>query len=452
MSSPDNKVNPFELDCDGEDFSYDWNEDDAWQEKYGTEDERLMQEYNRRNVSNSSWSYCSDRRGEQQRSVDPVGKRPLFSYHSYSEPYGSGSGNYDLHHKPRLWKFGSLAIVLILALFFWNQGDNVDSNDYVSMIDEIPNDEYRLIILGERHSGTSWLQARLHECFPHAFILSSLQRPGFLFQDEPAKDEFHNSEAIVIHLTLNIYDWVEQMRMSPEYAPNHVGIHKEGHVIPLPWDDFLSKPWTMDRPERDFALRNITDSTCQFGFQYDQVVSCAEKPPGGPDNPIYELNSFNGSPYDSILSLRAAKLRNHQTVQKWKIVKKFLTHSYEHIGKEFKSRVLNEIKDFTGWAALCSGDVLPPSRERTASMSTQYVEYVTQNADWEAEGLVSYKPWTVSDIREKGIQKSSDDLKRMSSPPPTSVPTTFKSFKDKDSNKKNEEEKSEPNPSIQPSD
>lgn len=422
-SSSHNKVNPFELDYDGEDDGYDWNVGDEWpQDQIAGEDQRLMEEYNNeRSAPNSSY-YHSDRQRRPQRAIDnTLGKRTFSSYHNHHGSYGSDGGNIVLHHKPQLWKFGVLATVLVMALVIWNDTDMGDDDEYVSMIDEIPNDDYRLIILGERHSGTAWLQARLHECFPRASVLLSLQRPGFLFQEEPKDD--HQSNSIVIHLTLNVYDWLEQMRMSPEYAPNHVGVHKEGHVIPLPWDEFLDKPWTMDRPERDAPLHNITNPPCQLGFQYDQVVSCAEKPPGGPDNPIYELNPENGNPFESILHLRAAKLRNHQSVQEWKSVQNFWTLSYENVGKEFKSRLLAGIQEFAGWSPTCSGDVLPPLRERRGDMSIQYVEYVTKHVDWKAEELVSYEPWSLSDTKERGIQMGSEDVKHEEISMPTIAPT-----------------------------
>lgn len=452
-------MNPFELDYD--DDGYNWNDDgdDEWQEQYAGEDQRLMDEYNNSGSSShatSSGYYHSNRQQPQQQRQqhfdDPVGKKAFSSYHNHHDFYSSsGSGNNDLFHQSQLWKFGVLAIVLVMALVLWNSSDRSHgADDYVSMIDEIPNDEYRLIILGERHSGTAWLQARLSECFPHASVLSSLQRPGFLFQEE-LDDGPQQHDAIVIHLTLNPYDWLEQMRLSPEHAPNHVGIHKEGHMVPLPWKEFLDKPWTMDRPERDVALHNVTDPRCQLGFRYDRVVSCAEKPPGGPDNPIYELNPENGTPYDSILHLRAAKLRNHQSVQGWKSVKKFVTLSYEHAGKEFKSLVLKEIEEFADWEPVCSGDILPPSREQTASMSTEYVEYVTENADWNAEGLVSYKPWTVSDIHEKGIQEESNGAVKKTTSQPTEAPTFSDISKKEDSEKTDESgggsEKTEPSSS-----
>jgi hypothetical protein len=448
-SSRHHKVNPFELDYDGEDEGDNWNDDDEWQEQYATEDRRLMEEYKNdrgggnknKPLSSSASYYNSDRLSRKRHECnETLGGRSFSSYHNHHHVLGTGNDNQL--HTSQLWKFGVLTIVVVLAAYIWYGEERGEADEYVSMIDEIPNDDYHLIILGERHSGSEWLRARLQECFPRASVLSNLQRLGFFFQEEPTEEAQQQHDMIVVHVTLNIYDWLEQMRSSPEYAPNHVAKHKEGHIVPLPWKEFLGKPWTMARPERDIPLQNTTNMTCQQGFQYDQVVSCVVKSPGGTDNPVYELHQDDGTAYESILQLRAAKLRNHHSVQNWKYVKKFLTLSYEHAGKEFKSRLLNEIHEFTEWAPVCSGDVLPPSREHTASMSTEFVEYVNRNADWEAEGLVSYKPWTLSDIRQKGIQKAewSSDFSKVATTPPTEGPTTVKAM---DSDSDNENKKKE---------
>jgi hypothetical protein len=434
LASRQNKVNPFELDDDGEDDGGNWNDDDEWQEQYAAENQRLMEDYhhyrgggkNNKASSASATSYYHDDRLIEQRHKfnDSLGKRSFFSHHIHHHVPGIVIA--IQRHSSQFWKYGVLGVILV-AIYIWNVEDRGEGDAYVSMIDEIPNDDYRLIILGERHSGTAWLQARLKECFPRSSVLSNLQRPGFFFQEEPTEDTQQQHDMIVVHVTLNIYDWLEQMRSSPEYAPNHVGKHKEGHIVPLPWKEFLEKPWTMDRPERDLPLQNATNTRCQLEFHYDQVVSCAEKATGGTDNPIYELRQDDGTAYESILQLRAAKLRNHQSVQNWKHVKKFLTLSYENTGKEFKSRLLSEIHQFADWTAACSGDVLPPLAEHTAIMSTEFFDYVNRNADWTAEALVSYKPWSESDEHKKGTQKeesNSDISKVTATAPPTVISTT----------------------------
>jgi hypothetical protein len=412
-----NKVNPFELDDYEADDVYEWGNNDWEREvQYAGDKERIVEEYG---DGTTPLSHQNDNRQSRQEPRSN-GARAFSSYHNQQDL----QRNNCLH--PQAWKYGVLSLILVVALLFVNGKSHEakeDEQDYVSLIDEIPNDEYRLVILGERHSGTSWLHSRLQECFPHAFVSTTLQRPGCFFQDEPVKDrQEQQQDTIVIHLTLNIYDWLELMRLSPEYAPNHVR-HAEGNIVPLSWREFLATSWTMDRPERDIPFGNETEPVCQLGFRYNQVISCAVTPLGGTDNPVYELKD-DGSAYDSIISMRAAKLQNHLSVQQWESVKKFIGLSYENAAKEFKSRIITEIQHFTGWTPACSGDVLPPSRERSISMSTQFVEYVTEKAIWETEAAVSYAPWTIWDVNEKGIKTEKGDNVREQLPDPTEVPSS----------------------------
>jgi hypothetical protein len=333
------------------------------------------------------------------------------------------------------WKYVLLIGVIFGAIFFMNNGVNHQSDaDYISLIDEIPNDEYTVVIVGERHSGTSWIQARVQECFPHSTVKTALARPGYFFQyDEndssddddnndatkstpkkqpkKSKRRYQNQDTIVIHVTLNIYDWLEQMRLSPEYSPNHAGRHDEGHMVPLLWKDFLSKPWTLDtgRPERDLPFSNSTGNVCQLGFTYNQVISCVENPLAGPfDNPIYELKE-DGTPYGSIIDLRAAKIQNHQSIQRETFVKKFITIPYERAAKEFKIKIVEEIQNFAKWTPSCSGDVIPPLLDKSNGMSLQYVSYVTEKTDWSVEYNVGYTPMTKEEVESKGIQEERNE-------------------------------------------
>ena len=412
-TSSKNKVNPFELDPYDE-----WGDGGGWDQEdgYAAEDQRLMDEYHPsgRNQNKPYQSY--DRQSN--------GKRTF---------HAQGFGSNNSHHQPQLWKYVLLAVVLGVVLVFWSDKSNERSgDDYISLIDEIPKDEYRIVILGERHSGTSWLHDRLQECYPQAEVSTTLQRPGYFFQYEPPKKEQHPRDTIVLHLTLNIYDWLEQMRSSPEYAPNHVGVHEEGHIVPLPWHEFLLRPWAMNRPDRDATYRNETGPVCQLGFHFHQVVSCVETPMGGTDNPIYELNmDKGGKPYESIIEMRADKIRNHQQVQKWKNVKKFITVPYETAGKEFKKRILDEIEQFAGWKPSCSGNVLPPTREHSASMTKEMVQFVTQVTDWDVEASVSYAPWTEAEIESKGIKN--DAIMATEAPKATAAPNDKPAKEESDS-------------------
>jgi hypothetical protein len=423
--STTNKVNPFYISNQDDDDEWgdgdDWDEEEILPYQHGQNDhhplmsstDRPQQQYN-----NGTEKQSYNQQQHERRTFD-----------SYGNPHN------QYQHQIQYWKYVLLIGVIFGAIFFMNNGVNHQSDaDYISLIDEIPNDEYTVVIVGERHSGTSWIQARVQECFPHSTVKTALARPGYFFQysenDDSSDDDdndttkstpnkrpkkskhrYQNQDTIVIHVTLNIYDWLEQMRLSPEYSPNHAGRHDEGHMVPLLWKDFLSKPWTLDtgRPERDLPFKNSTGNVCQLGFTYDQVISCVENPLAGPfDNPIYELKE-DGTPYGSIIDLRAAKIQNHQSIQRETFVKKFITIPYEHAAREFKIKIVEEIQNFAKWTPSCSGDVIPPLLDKSNGMSLQYVSYVTERTDWSIEYDVGYTPMTKEEVESKGIQEERNE-------------------------------------------
>ena len=90
----------------------------------------------------------------------------------------------------------------------------------------------------------------MKECYKEAHVTSSLQRLAYFFQDDQSSQQH---DAVVLHVTLNVFDWVENMRKSPRYAPNHGTESK-----PMEWKTFLEKEWTMKRPDRDLKYQNST--------------------------------------------------------------------------------------------------------------------------------------------------------------------------------------------------
>ena len=409
------KVNPFYIQDD---------EEDPWDDDYGDEDE--YEDYDDEQVMLMSGSggvknrKYNDSNRQQQQQQNSYSNNSHFSRSYHNGRYE----NHDRHleHRPQFWKYGFL-LATIIGVFFVHT-DRSNNVSLSSLIDEIPNDEihndgYRIVVLGERHSGTVWMRERLRECFPRVEVSNHLQRMGYFFQDDEetarSKAEFsealnsiHNTNAttIVVHVTLNVYDWLEQMRLSPEYAPDHAGKHQQlGHPVPLGWKEFLSKPWTIERPDSDLELANATGPVCQMGFGYNEVVSCSKSAEGIGD-PMYELYE-NGDPFGSIIDLRTAKLQNHQGVfDKWPSVEKIIQISYETIPRDFKNKLLHEILEFTGWEddLPCSANALPPSLERSKDMTVEFVDFVSDRADWETEQRVgSYTPWTIEEIAAKKI-------------------------------------------------
>lgn len=423
------KVNPFYIQDDEEDP---WDDDEDNYDGYDYDDEQVMLMSGSGGIKNRKYNANSNEafhRRQQQLNSDNTHFNRSYHNSQYSVH------NNHLEHKPQLWKYGVLLVTILGVIVFGtsvsSDSDRNSSNNVSlsSLIDEIPNkeishDDYRIVVLGERHSGTAWMRERLRECFPHVEVSNHLQRMGYFFQDDEAtarsKAEesealatIHNSNVttIVVHVTLNVYDWLEQMRLSPEYAPDHAGKHEElNHPVPLGWKEFLQKPWTTERPDSDLEFLNKTGPVCQMGFGYNEVVSCSNSAQGIGD-PMYELYE-NGQPFGSIIDLRTAKLKNHHGVlESWPSVQKMIQVSYESTAKDFKTKLLHEILEFTGWSAdlPCSGNAMPPSLERSKDMTIEFVDFVNERADWETEQKVAfYTQWTEEDIRSKKIRSEAD--------------------------------------------
>jgi len=489
-NNTNSKVNPFDIDQDDEEDP--WDDDVNDDDVYGDDND----------TDNYDDGYFDgDNNDEQMKLMNGKSRRSKASRYNTSLPadyhrrINNNRSSSDYHegirfyHRPQMGKylFIVVPIVLIIVIYFSNDGSNSRRNnkhskgDYISLIDEIPNDEYKIVVLGERHSGTIWMRDRIKECFPHAEVTTTLQRPTYFFQDDEQtaivkeqqqlqndngnnEPQQKNIDTIVIHVTLNVYDWLEQMRLSPEYAPDHVGTHKElGHAVPLEWKEFVTKPWTMKRPSNDLPFANMTGPVCQYGFSYNEVVSCTGRQSSSPSSsssllktnnvgigigigigdPMYEFQRSDGGeqnndgeegiPFESIIDLRADKIRNHQNIfNSWPSIKKMIHISYETTGRDFKKEILQEILDFTGWndgkykddntgiTLPCSGDVLPPSLDSSKGMTTEFVKYVSEQVDWEAEKLISHERWTKKDIVAKRIYKEKKTK-------PTTTTTTTKS-------------------------
>ena len=101
--------------------------------------------------------------------------------------------------------------------------------------------EYGIHVIGERHTGTSWLQHHLEECFGDQIkVYNRLSRHKYWFQiDDETKDY-----GLVVASFRNVYDWVQAMRKKPLHAPFHYHL---GFNEPMNTQDFLTTPWIPNR-------------------------------------------------------------------------------------------------------------------------------------------------------------------------------------------------------------
>jgi len=251
----------------------------------------------------------------------------------------------------------------------------------------------RIALLGERNSGTRWMSKELERCFPDLKVTSRLLRWKHWFQHDDGQK--HNPTLVVAQFR-NVYDWVESMRHVPHHSPLHVR---------LPWQAFVTTPWTMPRPVRDLPYADSTGPVCYEKFQYNQIVSCIEgsrndtdyrlPADGGGDfsghKPIYELrNDGSGEPYASILGLRADKILNFLDVKKWPWVTDVIHVQYEALLERGTEFLIKEVEEKTGIKSSCTPN--PPQQRRKRPLDKKYVKWMTDHVHWDVEELIGYKP------------------------------------------------------------
>ena len=282
-----------------------------------------------------------------------------------------------------------VVILIISILASTSKADDIPTDGSLSQHDSLSNERHRIVVLGERHSGLQWLENSLRTCFPNATVSSTLSRVGYFFQDDPMDPDIH-----VVTVALNAYDWVELMRTHPQYMPNHANIDD--------WKEFLTRKWTMQRPERDHEMESKDGKVCQMNFSFDEVVSCVESLEDDPiTNPIYELKrDGSGDSFESILALRAAKFQNHveqmsQWVSSVNVVKyeTLMDKTTDHSGKTVPGifDLIEKLASSMDLEWSCS--IHYAERVRIPSTrTTEFVAYLNKHVDWDAEALFGYTP------------------------------------------------------------
>jgi hypothetical protein len=247
------------------------------------------------------------------------------------------------------------------------------------------------VILGERNSGVPWLKTQLQGLYPNITVTTTLIREGFWFQSSPLPTSVTRTPipaTMIVAVFRNPYDWVEQMRLRPRFMPAHLDAH--GHA--LPWNSFVQRQWSTQRPPSDYQEPLPEGETCQLGFSYDQVVSCrVMDPTNDRRNPIYELQQ-GGVPYLNILALRAAKIQHifqeipHLFKDSLVVDPVFIPYETNNLADELvRLRVLEHELDSSYVATQA------PIPDRT-NMTAAYVDWMTANVNWKAEARLGYKP------------------------------------------------------------
>jgi hypothetical protein len=320
----------------------------------------------------------------------------------------------------------------------------------------------QIVLLGERHSGTSYTTRMLAKCFPSLDVSDFLVRYKHWFQPTPefvtsmtekhlknntnldAYEDMHKirdywpklaslenpkqsafARTLVIVMFRNVYDWLEAMRLGPHHWPNHFVMYRFPNA-PV-HDTTGGNPWYGSNflPWKNFLKANMTigngideSHLCQNAYAYGQVSPCRvskelypekvkqdyapdmsaapDKLPFNAHNPFYELDE-NGVPFENPLALRTAKIRNFMDIPNTWNVGGFMTLQHEDINEKGSGFLINQVSKLVGMEPSCEAD--PPMKQEKKKLDADWAEWISANADWEAEGLLGYKK------RESSVKK-----------------------------------------------
>ena len=361
-----NKVNPFEIDIqtknDNEDDWDDWDDDDIMQD------------------------------------MDELGNVLLVRSDENEAPTSTPSAA-----APSTTTYGLVLLVVVaLVLGIYSrtsqstttislQDTTLDTNSSSSSSNNVNTEKgpWHIILLGERHSGLTWLKAKMRHCFPQLVFATTLSRAGTFFQEDP-----HTSTPkVIIPIFLNVYDWVNAMKEAPIYAPNHKH---------LDWYSFTTRPWSIYNTTtsmRNDDEYNDTTKDCQHGFQLHQIQPCQARNDGA----AYELDT-DGHVFSDIIHFRAAKI--HQWchgIATYQGVEHVIPVQYESVLVDFE-KVLKQVQQITGQDWNCSmsdsdkdvENALAPVFGNHSEMELKYIDWLTTHVNWQVERLVGYEPWNTS--------------------------------------------------------
>ena len=105
----------------------------------------------------------------------------------------------------------------------------------------------------------------------------------------------------------------------------------------------------------------------------------------------YELHpNGSGTSFDSILQMRATKIRNFLSVQNFTNVTGFYAVRYEVMARNGTDWLIRRLEKDLGVTANCTpihGNLRQPR-----PLSDDYLDYMKQFVDWDAEALIGYNP------------------------------------------------------------
>lgn len=158
----------------------------------------------------------------------------------------------------------------------------------------------------------------------------------------------------------------------------------------------------MRRVGKDLEMteaEKLSINACQENFTYRDLISCNHKPyPEGTFNkthysehqPFYEMKyDGSGEPFDNLLEMRAAKIRNFLSTKHFAGVEDFWILQYEVLVALGTTELIQKIKDLTGAQSYCEPNPAQQTRKRRG-VKPELMEYLMDNLDWKAENMVGY--------------------------------------------------------------
>ena len=296
-----------------------------------------------------------------------------------------------------------------------------------SISEKLKDEPFTIHIIGERHSGTKFVMRELQQCFlqPSASPFVRKVHRDFLrikhFFQPISFDDYRRHLVVVI--VRDPIEWVAAMIAKPYHSPGHIAgfdgtnnnTAREGkaHVIPLPWQDFVSRPWTTHRSRKDEDLwkENQDDLSdfrkrpiCQMAFAFDEVVPCQmdRKSYEIPLDlmrgmmPLYEMRrDRSGEPYEHILQLRSDKLVNFvlQLPMLFSLGG-FVVVRYEDLLEKGSRFLMEQVARIVGMQDLpseCRPVAPQPERLGQRAIPGGLKKWVEYHLDKEREQLVGYR-------------------------------------------------------------
>jgi stress-induced morphogen len=289
---------------------------------------------------------------------------------------------------------------------------------------------YGIHILGERHSGTTFLHRHLQECFGHSIsIYSNLTRHKYWFQVDDITMDF----GFVVGTFRNVYDWLQDMMDKPIHAPLHFDFENNQ---PFPFQSFLTREWGLDRQrfkklvQDDLRLMEFYENananethgkaihmeSCYENFTFYDIIPCSWEDRNrtnsivtwsqenlntdeddGDFGAVYEMKMDHSpkrlEPYRSILELRRDKIIHlYIEVSKFVSVSHFTAVRYEDLVEMGTSLLVKEIEEKMGIQSQCIPRKLPENvNKRTKKRQKTFLSMVNEGVDWSVEALLGYE-------------------------------------------------------------